>query len=356
VDRLVVERHNPTVEHADRLSLGTRPVERHEPPSEQRVESHRHPVAAEPIGSDESSERVVTCMPLRTYSQRRKTSLVADRCVSEPTRGGSMSETHTDQAPEDPAQQPTRSGRLQTNPVAWLAAAVAVLALVIVGVGGVAFGRSTNNTPPVASTATITVTGSGTVQGTPDTCSFSIGVDTVRPTAVLALAANNTRMKAIERVLHDSGIPWSDLQTVNLSIYEQTNSNGVVTGWDVNDTLNVTDHNIARAGAVIDAAAHAAGNGISFGGVSFSLSNKSSLLATARRQAMQNAEAEASQLAAGANASVTGIVKVTDQENTSPSYPPIPFFGAVANATASVPLRAGHQPVSVTVTVVYSLS
>ena len=266
-----------------------------------------------------------------------------------------MSETSTPTTAPDDAPPPTRPWRRQTNPVAWLAAAMVVLALVIVGVGGVAFGRSSRSTPAVPPTATVTVTGTGTIQGTPDTCSFTVGIDTVRPTAVLALAANNTQMRALERVLHQEGIPLADLQTENLSIYQQTNSAGVTTGWDVNDTLSVTDHDIAHAGRVIDAAARIAGNGISFGGVSFSISNESKLLAAARRQAMQSAQTEASQLAAGANASVTGIVKVTDQESSG-IQPPFPFFGLAQASAAAVPIRAGHQPVSVQVTVVYSLS
>jgi len=43
----------------------------------------------------------------------------------------------------------------------------------------------------------------------------------------------------------------------------------VVTGFTVQDTLNVTMHKVRRAGAAIDAAAKAVGNGVQLNGVSF---------------------------------------------------------------------------------------
>ena len=165
----------------------------------------------------------------------------------------------------------------------------------------------------VLSAATITVTGSGTVQGTPDTVSFTVGVHTTRVTAALALAANNTRVQALESTLMANGVTTKDLQTSNLNIYEQTNQYGTITGFSVDDTLNVTVMNAdgtsrgisAKAGRIIDAAATATGNGIDFGGVSFSISNESNYLAIARARAVQNAMTEASQVARGANTSVS---------------------------------------------------
>jgi uncharacterized protein YggE len=244
--------------------------------------------------------------------------------------------------------------RRPPNPLAWLTAVVAILVVVVIGVAGVAFGRST--TAASGTAGTITVTGTGLVKGRPDTVTFTIGVDTVRVNAVDALHANNSQLAAIEALLRTQGVPAKDMQTSNLSIYQQTNSSGTVTGFDVNDTLTVSVHNVGRAGAIIDAAAQLAGNGINFGGVTFSISNDSNLLALARRHAMQSAMTEASQLAAGAGRHVTGIVRVTDQESAQ-QQPPIPFLYAASDSTAlRVPLQGGSEPVQVQVTVVYTLS
>jgi len=230
---------------------------------------------------------------------------------------------------------------------------VAILVVAALALGGVALGSTT----PTAR-GTITVTGSGTVHGTPDTVSFSVGVTTTRPTAIEALGINNQRIDSLERVLGRHGVLKRDMQTSGISIYEVTNSTGTVSGFTVNDSLDITIHSVSKAGSAIEAAAQAAGNSLQLSGITFSISNSSAMLASARARAMQGAHTEASQLASGGNATIGGIVKVTDQQNSSP--PPIysvPMGLAYANAAQmQVPLEAGSQTINVQVTVVYALS
>ena len=199
-----------------------------------------------------------------------------------------------------PERAPGERRRGPGSPIAWLTAAVAILVVVIVAVGGAAYGRSSTSDP---ATATITVTGTGTIQGIPDTVSFNVGVHTTRASAAAALAANNARVLLLETRLKASGVPFKDQQTSGLSIYEQTNQSGAITGFTVDDTLNVTVTSTVK----------------------------------------------------GAGRTVTGIKSVTDQESSQPQ-PPYPFFGALDQATAGVPIRVGQQPVNVQVTVVYTLS
>jgi uncharacterized protein YggE len=207
-----------------------------------------------------------------------------------------------------------------------------------------------------SSTATITVTGSGTVTGTPNTMSFQIGVQSVAASATAALSENNVKTAALESSLLHNGVTKKDLQTSNLSIYANTNSNGVITGFTASDELNVTTHELRTAGAAIDAAARAVGNGIQLSGVTFSISDQSKFLASARARAMQNARTEATQIARGGDTSVGPIVRVTDEENTGSTgvvYPASEFANAAANR---VPIEAGSQSISVQVEVVYSLT
>ena len=238
----------------------------------------------------------------------------------------------------------------RANPLKGPVILVAAIVAAGVALAGVALGHSTSSP-----SATISVTGSGTVQGTPDTMSFQIGVQTTASSALSALDQNNARLSALETTLFSHGVKKKDVQTSGLNIYENTNNAGVVTGFSVSDDLNVTMHGLKNAGSVIDAAAHAVGNGIQLYGVTFSISNQSSLLAAARAKAMANAFTEASQVANGGHATVGAIVKVTDQENTS--SPPV-FYGfaaATAAKSAGVPIQGGSQSVNVTVSVVYAL-
>ncbi len=229
---------------------------------------------------------------------------------------------------------------------------VPVVAVVVAGaiLVGVALGHS-RSTPA----GTISVTGSGTVQGIPDTVSFQIGVQNVAASAAQALATNNSRVDSLEHSLLGHGVTKKDMQTSGLDIYQNTDAQGALTGFTVVNDLNVTMHDVAASGAAIDAAVHAVGNGIELSGVTFSISNESTFLAAARAQAMQNARTEASQVARGGGASLGAIEKITDQENATPVVYPFANFQASALARG-VPLNAGSEAVNVQVSVIFALN
>jgi len=227
------------------------------------------------------------------------------------------------------------------------AAVIAVIAFV---------GETLGHSHSSAGAATITVTGSGTVTGTPNTVSFQIGVSTTARSAAAALRQNNVKTSAMEHSLLTNGVTKKNLQTSDLSIYDNTNSSGAVISFTVSDQLTVTMHDLAKAGAAIDAASNTAGNGVQFSGVSFSISNQSKYLARARTKAMQNARLEASQIARGGGTSLGSIVKVTDHENTGSTGIILPFTQFASAAAKSVPIESGSQSLNVQVTVVYALA
>jgi uncharacterized protein YggE len=226
--------------------------------------------------------------------------------------------------------------------VSWVAA-LALLVVIVIELG------VSNSTK-----GTIAVTGTATVTGAPDTAAFSIGVTTTRLNASAALLANNQKMSEIQKALLSSGVTKQNLQTSNLSIYPNTNSNGVVTGFSVTDTLNVTTHQMRKVGQIINAGALAAGQGVNLGGITFSISNDSALLAQARVAAVHNAHLEATDIASAARERVGSIIRIVDQE-TQPTivYTPTEF---AAGAAHSVPVQSGTDSLSIQVSVRYSIS
>ncbi|MBW4078531.1 MAG: SIMPL domain-containing protein [Acidobacteria bacterium] len=230
---------------------------------------------------------------------------------------------------------------------------VVVLALVVstISVASVAFTRTTSSKSP----STITVTGSGTAKGTPDTVNFQIGVSTVAKNAVDALSQNSARVARLITSLRSSGVAKNDLQTSDLNIYANYDNKGNITGFTASNNLNVIMHSIKGAGAAIDAGARAAGNGVQLNGLSFSISNDSTLLKKARVAAMRNAYLEASQVARAGGAQIGSILRITDQENAA--SPPVIYktFAPTASGVNAVPLQAGSQSVNVQVSVVYAL-
>jgi uncharacterized protein len=218
-------------------------------------------------------------------------------------------------------------------------------------VGGTQLTADTS--PSTAGGATITVTAAGQVSGTPDTVSIQMGITADGASASAALDQADAEMGTMESVFL-AYVSKGQLQTSDLDLSPNYDSSGAITGYSADEELTVTMNRISLAGRLIDSASHAVGDFGHIDGISFSISNTSSLMAAARAQAMQNAHLEASEIAAGAGVSLGPIKSVTDQEQpATPTY--YPFDNSVDLAPASVPLQAGKQSLSVQVQVVYEL-
>ena len=251
--------------------------------------------------------------------------------------------------PHDVGDRPHHNGP-RPKLTSWILPMATVLVVVAFGFIGVILGHSGST-----KSATVTVTGSGTVQGIPDTINFQIGVHTVSGTATLAFDQNTAKVSALEAALRRNGVTNKEMQTANLNIYENTDNYGNVTGFSVDDSLNITMHNTKKVSAAIDAADHEVGNGIQLVGVSFSISNQSKLLARARASAMKSARLVAGELASAGRTRVTAILRVTDSENQGSNIF-YPMVASRASLKTTVPIQAGSQPVTVQVTVVYSMA
>jgi hypothetical protein len=217
------------------------------------------------------------------------------------------------------------------------------------GSGTTGSGSTFNGVP------TISVSGTGTANGTPDTLTIDIGATTNAATAAGALDKNDREMSTLDQVFTNAGAQPSDLQTSDLELNPNYDSSGAVTGYQVSDTLTVTLNGIANAGTVIDAAAGAVGNDVRLNGVSFSISNTSALLKTARTAAISAAASEAADLAGAAGDKLGPAVSITDSEDNTPVSPMPMYARSTASAAAAVPLQAGSQAVTVNVDVVYEL-
>ena len=203
----------------------------------------------------------------------------------------------------------------------------------------------------------ITVNGEGKVKVRPDTASLSVGVQATAPTATEALSQANTSMTALIAALKGAGIGDDDITTSGLSIYPQYGSTGnVITGYQAANNVTVTVRDIAATGPVIDAAAAAAGDNITIGGVSFYVDDTEALIGAARADAIANAKKRAGEYAAAAGVTVGGVVQISEVSISNP----IPMFAKTAadaaGAAASTPIETGTQDLTVSVTVVYELT
>jgi uncharacterized protein YggE len=206
--------------------------------------------------------------------------------------------------------------------------------------------------------SSITVNGEGKINVKPDTASVNLGVQAIAPTATEALSQANSSATALIAALKAAGISDNDIATSGLSIYPQYGSSGnVITGYQASNGVTVTVRDITQTGPVIDAAAAAAGDHITIGGVSFFVDDTEALIGAARADAINNAKKRAGEYAAAAGVSVGGVMQISEVAINNP----VPQFYASAasadvGAGASTPIQTGTQDLTVSVTVVYQLT
>jgi uncharacterized protein YggE len=226
-----------------------------------------------------------------------------------------------------------------------LAAALAVLAL-----AGCATPEAAPAAPGSSPVPGISARGVGTVTGTPDTLTVELGVSTRGPAAVGALEDNNAQATALIEVLRGAGVAEEDLRTSGLSIFPTYSDTGRVTGYEVSNQVTATLRDLAGAGALIDAAAQAAGDAVRVQQITFSLDDDAEQRAAARADAVRRAEAQIAEMADAAGVSAGGLLSISELPAESP---PQPFAtDALAAESRAVPLLPGTQEISVTVEVV----
>jgi uncharacterized protein len=225
-----------------------------------------------------------------------------------------------------------------------LLAGVLLVAAAIAGVAQPHVGRSATSAG-----TDVTVTGSGTVNATPDRASFDFGVQTRAGTAAEALSRNAAQARTIIDALEKAGITASDIQTTQVSLWPQTTSNGTrITGYQASNSVQVTAA-LGKAGKLVDAAVRAGANNVD--GPNLDTADKSSLYDEALKKALIDAKGKAQAIADAAGLSLTAVVKVTEG---SAAPTPLPYAAADTAAGAAVPIEAGTQQIQAFVTVTYS--
>jgi len=205
-----------------------------------------------------------------------------------------------------------------------------------------------------ASGGKITVTGTGTVSGTPNQLVLSMGVQTSASSVSTALQEANQAARRVISSLKAGGVRAADIQTSGLSIQPNYDNSGrIPIGYGVSEQLTATLRDLTKAGTQIQGAVRAGGNATTVNGVSLNLTDTSKLLARARAAAIADAQAKASQFAHALGRQLGSVLSVSDQ-----SPQPYPIFAGgfgPARAAASVPVQPGKQQVSVQITVVYAI-
>lgn len=204
---------------------------------------------------------------------------------------------------------------------------------------------------------TITVAGEGSVTVKPDTASISIGVQANADTATAALDQANRSAAALIDALKAAGVKDDDIVTSGLAIWPLYNNSSRITGYQASNNVMVTVRDITKSGPVIDAAAKAAGDNITIGGISFYVDDAEKVIATARQNAIANAQKRAGEYAAAAGVKVGAVMQISEVSVSQPPAYWVDGAGAARDESiAPTPIQTGTTKLSVSVTVVFELT
>lgn len=209
------------------------------------------------------------------------------------------------------------------------------------------------------SAPSITVVGSGTISGPPDTAEVNAGVVTQAATASQAMSQNSVAMERVLKALAALGIADRDIHTTNVSIVPQRalSQSGrppsspvpsSVVGYEVTNQVRVRVRDLASLGRLLDTLVSQGAN--SLGGIGFSIADPAPLLEQARTRAIADARQKAQVYAAAAGVKLGRVLFIRDAAAT----PPRPMAGRVM-AMATTPVAPGEQELEVSVSVTYAL-
>jgi uncharacterized protein YggE len=226
--------------------------------------------------------------------------------------------------------------------------AVAALFTLVALAGAVGLPDLAGAQDVAAESDTITVSGVGTVESVPNEAQMSFGVETQRPTAKAAVAANGEEMRRLINALRQAGA--RELATQWVSVYPvSSGEDGRVTAYNASNSVTAvigTDN----AAALIDAATEAGANHVS--GPGLSSSNAEELYRQALAKAVAQAKERAQVLAKATGRGLGEISVVVEGSSSSP----LPYMErAAALDSASTPVVPGEQETSATVTVTFEL-
>ena len=241
--------------------------------------------------------------------------------------------------------------------IAAFAAAALLFSTVMVSRNNIVEANTLN--ADVTQVRTITSSGEGAINASPDVAYVNIGVITEGKELSKVQAENSDKMTKVMASITKLGIKKEDIKTVGYNVnpkYEWNEKTGTstITGYTVSNTLEVTINDITKTGSLLDAAVASGSNSVN--SVRFALKNQTELYNQALELAVKDAKAKASAMGKGLSISNIQPYKITEVSNRN-----VPVFyesSAMAfdTAKASTPISEGALKVSATVTVEFSFN
>jgi uncharacterized protein YggE len=206
---------------------------------------------------------------------------------------------------------------------------------------------------------TITVVGEGRVRMQPDVARANLGVDVVRTSVRTALSENKTIMDAVLAALVELGIAEKDIQTTGFTIYaERYGPAGPLpeneVNYRVNNNVTVVIRDLENVGDIVDAAVEAGANNIN--GIEFRLDDPSKLEAEARKRAVVDAKAKATDLADLTDVSLGEVMSVSEVISSGSYYASNFAQNVGLGGSGATPITPGELELNLQLQVTYAIA
>ncbi|QCB51278.1 DUF541 domain-containing protein [Rhodococcus sp. PAMC28707] len=215
-----------------------------------------------------------------------------------------------------------------------------------------------NNSASADGPPGVNVNGVGEVEGTPDTLTAQIGVETMAGDVTTAIDQANTAVGTVTDAISAAGVDREDIQTQQVSINPQYSGGMLggtseISGYQATNTLRVTVRDLSKASTVLGDATSAGGNATRISGVSFRIDDDSELISDARARAFADARDRAEQYATLSGSDLGQVLSITENITGQDQLSRFPEGASMADS--SVPIEPGQQTVSVSVAVKWAL-
>lgn len=206
---------------------------------------------------------------------------------------------------------------------------------------------------------TLSVTGNGKVDATPDIAYLALSVETISKNASQAVSENAETTNKVIQVIKAKLGKTDKVSTAgyNLApVYEYNNktNKNEFNGYRANNRIIVEAHNLKELGNIIDATAEAGLNNIE--SLSFDTTKREEFRREALTRAVNDAKATAETLAKAAGVKITKILQLSPSfDYPTPVYRNYALAGEAAPAAPPTPIEPGDISVSASVNIVFEI-
>ena len=202
----------------------------------------------------------------------------------------------------------------------------------------------------------ITVNGESVVSQAPDMATISLGVSKRAPSASEAMANTSEKVRGILAKLDTLQVAGLDRQTSGLylrPVYDEQSRDGSTSvqmvGYEAGNTVRVTVRDLTKLGLLMDMVVAEGAN--DFNGLQFGIRDNSQSLLEARKNAVADAIARATQLAEAAGVKLGDVISMSE---SSQGFRPMEMRMSQMKSM-DTPIETGEVDVRVQVTVHFAI-